>query len=167
MPRWLITSLALLTAATLSGGALAAPGTTKSSTPAKPETKPATATTPAHGAATPAKTTTPATKAPAAAPTTNASDAVPKKETVEEIVARIQKRLAGERSTSVRRVAAAPQAPPPRVSLTWRHYVTWPSELVGEPGQSGDAPGRVALAWETQPDPNRVTLDWKDDGQAP
>jgi hypothetical protein len=56
-------------------------------------------------------------------------------ETIEEIVARVQRRLALETPRAPRRQAAAvPQSQPQpteRVTLVWRPAVVWPAELVG------------------------------------
>lgn len=87
--------------------------------------------------------------------TVAATTSAPKEETLEEIVARVKRRLAME-SAPKRKVSApaAPSATPaPRVTLVWRPYVVWPDELTA----SGTA--------ENQPDADRVTLQWESDEQ--
>lgn len=83
--------------------------------------------------------------------TVAATTDAPKEESLEEIVARVKRRLAMERTP--KRVASAPAAartePAPRVSLVWRPYVVWPDELTGtsvEPAPSDN--DRVTLQWE-------------------
>ena len=78
-----------------------------------------------------------------------------KPETLEEIVARVRRRLAMERAP--KRNAPAAVAPrseaPARVTLVWRPYVVWPDELTG---------GTQAVV---EQDSERVTLEWKGEAQ--
>jgi len=78
--------------------------------------------------------------APPAAPATAATAPPPaRQETLDEIVARVRRRLA----TETPRHAPRPVAPRPpvveRVKLVWRPAVVWPSELVSG-GQASSAP---------------------------
>ena len=83
----------------------------------------------------------------------------PKQESLEEIVARVRRRLAMDRAPKRSASAPAP-APaaraeaPPRVSLVWRPYVVWPDELTS--GNADAAPS---------PDTDRVMLKWEAAGQ--
>ena len=78
----------------------------------------------------------------------------PREETLEEIVARVRRRLAMESAPAKRTApsaAAVPVKTSERVTLVWRPYVVWPEELTGGPS----APA--------SPQSERVTLDWDED----
>jgi hypothetical protein len=81
----------------------------------------------------------PAAAAPGAKPSPPAEA-----ETLEEIVARVRRRLAEEQATTRRPASPRPQ-PPPRVTLVWRPSVVWPSELTAPAGE-GDT-DRTTLTW--------------------
>jgi hypothetical protein len=114
----------------------------------------------AHGATT-AKLETAAAAAAAAAGAPKqgtvavaAPTSAPNGETLEEIVARVKRRLAME-SPPKRKVsapAAASATPAPRVTLVWRPYVMWPDELTApktEASQPDADRDRVTLTWES------------------
>ena len=98
----------------------------------------------------------PATEAPTPrAQTANAQAAkatAPRPETIEEIVARVQRRLAMETARPARKAAAATPAPPapgPRVTLIWRPSIVWPPELLATGSDSdGAVTDRVTLSWD-------------------
>ena len=73
-------------------------------------------------------------------------------ETLEEIVARVRRRLGTEVARPARRVAAAPApALPERVTLVWRPAIVWPTELAPRaPEVSASDAGRVTLAWDDE-----------------
>jgi hypothetical protein len=118
---------------------------------------------PAASSSAPAKKT-PSKAAPssAAAPSSDAATATKKnasatptpaqQETIEQIVARVQKRLATEVPRGPKPVAARPQPPvTPRVTLAWRPSVVWPAEIGGEaPPVVAADPNRVSLSWDSQ-----------------
>jgi hypothetical protein len=117
---------------------------------------------PAAQGATTAKLETAAAAAAAGAPrqgtvTVAATTSAPKQETIEEIVARVKRRLATERTPT--RKASPPAAksatPEPRVTLVWRPYVVWPDELTAP---TTDKSPRDA-------DRDRVTLQWESDAR--
>lgn len=85
--------------------------------------------------------------APVAATTVSAQP--PREETLEEIVARVRRRLAQETSPVKRTSAApAPAKPSDRVTLVWRPYVVWPDELTSAPSEPARTPSeRVTLEW--------------------
>ena len=85
---------------------------------------------------------------PARGETTVATEPV---ETLEEIVARVRKRLAIETAARPQRStrAAQPQAAPARVKLVWRPTVTWPPELRGQ--ATGAPSERVDVTWGELP----------------
>jgi|SRR5688572_27476163 len=87
------------------------------------------------------------------AKTTTADAQAPREETLEEIVARVRRRLAQERSPRKNGPAPAPVKASDRVMLVWRPYVVWPEELTG---------GRPEA---TSSDSERVTLKWNSDAQ--
>jgi hypothetical protein len=91
-----------------------------------------------------------AARAPAAKATT------PRPETIEEIVARVQRRLAMETARPAPKAAAtpAPPAPGPRVTLVWRPSIVWPPELLATGSESDAAvTDRVTLSWDDTPTP--------------
>ena len=135
----------------------------RASEPAKTSTKPrsnapATQTASAPAAATKdTRKETPPKSGPASVVATPADVQTPPQETLEETVARIQKRLAAERRLK-KRVSAPPPAPAraetsERVTLVWRPYVVWPDDLT------------VARPEAASSDADRVTLKWDSDGQ--
>jgi hypothetical protein len=83
-----------------------------------------------------------------------ATASAPKEETLEEIVARVKRRLAIE-PTPKRNVSApvaTSAAAPSRVTLVWRPYVVWPDELTAakpEASQPDADRDRVTLKWES------------------
>lgn len=95
-----------------------------------------------------------ATAAPAAPARSQSpsGDATTTGETLEEIAARVRRRLAAEQARPVRREPAPTPAPTPepryeRVTLVWRPSLVWPSTLTGDaPVAADDA--RVTLSWE-------------------
>jgi len=87
------------------------------------------------------------------AKTTTADAQAPREETLEEIVARVRRRLAQEQSPRKHESAPAPAKASDRVTLVWRPYVVWPEELTG---------GRPET---TASDSERVTLKWNSDAQ--
>ena len=86
---------------------------------------------------------------PPKAQTPKATTARP--ETIEEIVARVQRRLAMETARPAPATTAArptPPAPGARVTLVWRPSIVWPDELL-DAGRDADAlTDRVTLSWD-------------------
>jgi hypothetical protein len=78
----------------------------------------------------PARNTNPTTPPARPSAETASSPATPRPETLEEIVARVQRRLAMETPRGGRPVAPRPPVIE-RVKLVWRPAVVWPSELAG------------------------------------
>jgi hypothetical protein len=73
-------------------------------------------------------------KAPSAAPAANAAGPQAHQETLEEIVARVRRRLATEVPHHAPRAIAPRPAVAERVKLVWRPAVVWPAELIdGDP----------------------------------
>jgi hypothetical protein len=110
----------------------------------------------------PAVASEPAVSATAAPARADAAKPVPAKgqapkataarpETIEEIVARVQRRLAMETARPARKAAStpAPAAPGPRVTLVWRPSIVWPPELLAAGSDSDPAvTDRVTLSWD-------------------
>jgi hypothetical protein len=91
----------------------------------------------------------PATAAAAAAPDPRAKPSPQAEaETLEEIVARVRRRLAEEQAAARRPASPRPQ-PPPRVTLVWRPSVVWPSELTAPAGEHHS--DRTTLTWTSLP----------------
>ena len=93
-------------------------------------------------------------KGPAATPATVTAQApkstTSKPETIEEIVARVQRRLAMETARPARKTAATPARPAPgaRVTLIWRPSIVWPPELLDARNDADAAvTDRVTLSW--------------------
>jgi hypothetical protein len=77
----------------------------------------------------------------------------PPRESLEEVAARIKRRLEEEqRASPVRKAPAAPvrAAAPARVTLVWRPTVIWPSWIIDgtPPPEPAAAADRVRLDWE-------------------
>jgi hypothetical protein len=70
----------------------------------------------------------------------------PPAETLEEIVARLKRRLAQDEPARPVRTPRRPAAAPPRVTLVWRPAVVWPAELAGDATRGTSR--RVTLSWD-------------------
>jgi hypothetical protein len=107
----------------------------------------------AHSSATAAKDAAAGGPVKPDAVTLAANNDGPKQETLEEIVARVRRRLALERAP--KRSASAPSMPhaaaPTRVTLVWRPYIVWPEELTAAPADPAKSSSndRVTLKWES------------------
>jgi hypothetical protein len=143
MPRISI-AVAIVFALMIAGGPIrASEPAASSSAPAKK--------TPSKGAASSAAALS-SDAATAAKKNTSATAPPAQQETIEQIVARVQKRLATEVPRGPKPVAARSQPPvTPRVTLEWRPSVVWPAEIGGEaPPAVGADPNRVSLSWHSQ-----------------
>lgn len=102
-------------------------------------------------AAAPGKSTEAAASSPAPAVPAPAGSSPQGQETLEQIVARVQRRLAEHQASArgprQRPPADKPAPPSPRVKLVWRPSVVWPSEI--RPATPASSPaGRVKLSWD-------------------
>jgi hypothetical protein len=155
-----VTGIVAIAAAARASGQTKAGASSKTVAPAK-VSAPASSTSGASGTRTsPAGATTlktqsaasdakqPATNAAASAAATGADSG--KQETLEEIVARVRRRLEMERAPK-RNVRATPRnEPTPRVTLVWRPYVVWPDELTDDTQAAAADQERVTLQWHDE-----------------
>lgn len=87
-------------------------------------------------------------------------------ESLEELVARVKKRIAEQQTVSSRRGTSAAPArgeDPGAVHLEWRPGVTWPTDLTPPvPAESPGSDGRVSLEWgaAAKEEDSRVSVDW-------
>jgi hypothetical protein len=102
-----------------------------------------------------AQTPTPDTPRPDTSKSPPSTSQPHKAETLEEIVARVQRRLATETARPVRHAAAAPtpQASSGRVTLVWRPAIVWPPELLHAPSDSTASTDRLTPSWDERKTP--------------